>query len=577
MNETKEVKDILAEKGEQEKMSPARRRDIVKTLIIVFLAIMLVLTFFSNTIMNKSLAEITTESVGSGKLVERIKGWGNVESNQSYDVTTDAGRTIEKINIKVGQEVRKGDVLFMVKNVSSEELETQIEKLEEAELSYEKDLLKEPTDYSKDNLKLRKLREELNAAIAKRDAAKANEGNLNAAKEEYRRNNSELKKLEAENEKLSGTVKSIDSDNYMDADVELIGDLPSLYNTYSAADEEYKRAREIYETAVEKGENAELAKADADSKEAARNTARDAYEQSKSSVREGIVARMNDIRGRIDELTAAVENYTAEHEGSKEESYEELAQAVISKQNEIEEERLTLENTKKTNSVTEKTEALELEAKKKALDKLREKVEKLKKETEATEIKATHGGIVSAVNVKLDDKTVEGNALATIDVAEEGYTITIQDVDAEKLRKVKKGTEAEVINNYRGDIQAVLKEIKNTSNVRKKDLVFTVTGDVSSGDRVDVSIPCGSGTYDAIVPRSAVHSDDKGNGSCVYIVRSKNTPLGNRYYAEKVKINIEAEDEVSYAVSGSLNRGDYVITAASKYVAPGDQVRMKDK
>ena len=36
MNETKEVKDILAEKGEQEKMSPARRRDIVKTLIIVF-------------------------------------------------------------------------------------------------------------------------------------------------------------------------------------------------------------------------------------------------------------------------------------------------------------------------------------------------------------------------------------------------------------------------------------------------------------------------------------------------------------------------------------------------------------
>ena len=78
MNETKEVKDILAEKDEKEKMSPARRRELIKTLIIIFLSIMLVLTFFSNTIMNKSLAEITTESVGSGKLVERIKQTGYV-------------------------------------------------------------------------------------------------------------------------------------------------------------------------------------------------------------------------------------------------------------------------------------------------------------------------------------------------------------------------------------------------------------------------------------------------------------------------------------------------------------------
>ena len=60
-------------------------------------------------------------------------------------------------------------------------------------------------------------------------------------------------------------------------------------------------------------------------------------------------------------------------------------------------------------------------------------------------------------------------------------------------------------------------------------------------------------------------------------VSSKNTPLGNRYYAEKVSVNVEAEDELSYAVSGGLNRGDYVITAASKLVEPGDQVRMKDK
>ena len=177
-----------------------------------------------------------------------------------------------------------------------------------------------------------------------------------------------MKKLNSEIESLGDTVRYIDSDSYIDADVELIGDLQSLYTAYSNAEEEYKSARSIYETAVEKGENAELAKADADAKETLRNTARDAYEQSKSSVREGLVSRLNDAKNRAAELSAAVEEYTSEHEGSKEETYEELARAVTEKQNELEEEMLTLESTKKTNSATEKTEALELQAKKKALD-----------------------------------------------------------------------------------------------------------------------------------------------------------------------------------------------------------------
>ena len=38
-----------------------------------------------------------------------------------------------------------------------------------------------------------------------------------------------------------------------------------------------------------------------------------------------------------------------------------------------------------------------------------------------------------------------------------------------------------------------------------------------------------------------------------------------------------AKDEVSSAVSGDIGRGDYVITASSKPIRPGDQVRMKDK
>ncbi|MDE7137789.1 MAG: hypothetical protein K2O29_04950 [Ruminococcus sp.] len=165
--------------------------------------------------------------------------------------------------------------------------------------------------------------------------------------------------------------------------------------------------------------------------------------------------------------------------------------------------------------------------------------------------------------------------LAVIDIADEGYTVELT-VDAEKAKKIKKGVEAEVVNNWNGDVTAVLTEIKNDTKAGSKNriLKFSVTGDVSTGSMLDLSIPCGSGNYDTIVPKSAVYKDN--NGYFVLVVNSKSSPLGNRYFAERVDVEVLASDEVSSAVQGSINPSDYVITTASKPVNPKDQVRMKD-
>ena len=129
MNENTNIKENASKIDDKKKKdgddySPIRKREIIKTLIIIFLAAMLVLTFFSNTIMNRSLSEITTETAVSGKLTERVRGSGMVESNQSYEVTVDGNKIIDTINIKSGQEVKKDDVLFTVKSEESEELAT---------------------------------------------------------------------------------------------------------------------------------------------------------------------------------------------------------------------------------------------------------------------------------------------------------------------------------------------------------------------------------------------------------------------------------------------------------------------
>jgi hypothetical protein len=61
----------------------------------------------------------------------------------------------------------------------------------------------------------------------------------------------------------------------------------------------------------------------------------------------------------------------------------------------------------------------------------------------------------------------------------------------------------------------------------------------------------------------------------VYAVRSKSTPLGNRYLAEKISVTVVAEDDTQCAVSGDFgDSADYIITASSKPFSPGDQVRL---
>ena len=64
-------------------MQEVKKRGWVKNAAIIFLSVMLVLTFFSNTIMNRSLPEAGAARVQSGQLAVRIRGTGVVSANES--------------------------------------------------------------------------------------------------------------------------------------------------------------------------------------------------------------------------------------------------------------------------------------------------------------------------------------------------------------------------------------------------------------------------------------------------------------------------------------------------------------
>lgn len=598
MNEINDVKEIKAPKdikGDKEDYDPRKKREIIKTVLIIFLAVLLVLTFFSNTIMNKSLAEITTERTTSGKLTERIRGSGLVESNQSYGVTVDGNKVIDTIMVKTGKEVKKGDVLFTIGTGESEELTAAEDALAALELEYNKALLTPPADYTAENQAIKNAREDLAAAVAKRDNAAANQGSVDEAKENNRYNKSQLNYYTKLQTKLTAVIAAVDTDEYITAPAEYTGQLLELKNALATAEEEYNAAKQIY-TALLTGnapsgdesnsgipapassaspEEINAAKADMDSKEEAYETAKAAYDDTKYALRADWANQLADAESNVDYYTALIEEYESGN-GSGEMTVDELNEDVKTKQRTLEDLITQLAKTQKENGNQDKINDLDIEAKKKDIEKAKKKVKELKKENETTEIKSKYSGIVSAINAKAGDETVPDMEIMTIDIAEEGYTVQIT-VDAEKTKKIKTGVAAEIVNNWSGNIEAVLTDIKNdtTPNSKKRILVFSVTGDIESGEYLDLSIPCGSGNYDAIVPKSAVYSDSE--GTFVLTVASKSSPLGNRYFAKRVPVEVTVSDELSSAVSGEISNGDYVIIAASKPVSPGDQVRMKDE
>lgn len=61
-------------------------REWVKNAAIIFLAVLLVLTFFSNTIMNRSLVEVATARVTDGNIVAKVRGTGTVTASGKHQV-----------------------------------------------------------------------------------------------------------------------------------------------------------------------------------------------------------------------------------------------------------------------------------------------------------------------------------------------------------------------------------------------------------------------------------------------------------------------------------------------------------
>ena len=191
-----------------------------------------------------------------------------------------------------------------------------------------------------------------------------------------------------------------------------------------------------------------------------------------------------------------------------------------------------------------------------------------------TAVTARYAGTITTVAVVAGDTAAPGQELAAIDVEGKGYTLTIS-VTSEQSRQVHVGDHAAVSNYWWGDLDVELTAIKpDPANPGQSRLLeFTVSGDVSEGQSLELSIGERQTRYDLVVPNSAIREDS--NGTFILVATSKSTPLATRYTATRVNVTVIAKDSYNTAIDAGSDYGyEYVITTSTKPLEAGSQIRL---
>ncbi|MDE6518774.1 MAG: HlyD family efflux transporter periplasmic adaptor subunit, partial [Acetatifactor sp.] len=210
----------------------------------------------------------------------------------------------------------------------------------------------------------------------------------------------------------------------------------------------------------------------------------------------------------------------------------------------------------------------------KAVDDAQAQVDKLAADAMGGEIVAPISGLITSINVKSGVETPSDGIVFTMQPEGKGYTMSFS-VTNQQATRLSVGDQAELVNAWRyDDIQVTLASIKPDPNNpgQNKLLTFDVTGEsVITGQSLNVSVGQKSANYDYVVPNSAIREDS--NGKFILVITSKSSPIGTRYFASRVDVEVLASDDTKSAVSGALEYS-YVITTSTKPVEAGKQVRL---
>lgn len=673
-----------------EEKNTTKRREWVKNAAIIFLTIMLLLTFFSNTIMNYSLPEVATQYVQTGTITAKVRGTGKVEASDPYNVIAKESRVITSVAVKQGDIVEKDQVIYYLEESESDELTKAEQELEDLELNYMKGLFGANVSpevitkvangnidsFSQLQAKVTDMQNRLEAAkkrveecqknvddLTLQSTKDTNNAGVSTKNEELTKDQATTDLTEAQNrfeKDKAATIASLNAQitevNSQIADLEKLitstGSTPGTTDSYyaqkaTAVGNLYDKMELIYEAAkTDSGitltgpgpgtkDVSDAAKVQAtllDAKKVFEGLQKDInavpgkadsyitlfadynaallvvqnIEQNASDINKNYGDQQTSLASKKAELAnlqkklAEVQAITASSDGGVQDAQNRLNQAnrnileittansqtSVAWQNRLADANAALKNAQavydllkeeQTSLAADINAELDLSKTNKDIQKKKEEIEKLKEKSMGSAVKAPVAGTITTVKYVAGETTQPEDVMAVIQPEGKGFTLSIS-VTNEQAKKVQIGDMAELQNSwYYEDARVMLSAIKPDPDNpgTNKLLVFDVSGSTIQADQsLSISVGQRSQEYELVVPNSAIREDN--DGKFILTVESKSSPLGNRYIATRVGVEVLASDDNNSAISAPLYGWEYVITTSTKPVEAGKQVRLAD-
>lgn len=558
---------------------------------------MLILTFFSNTIMNYSLVEVSTQQVTSGQITSKVRGSGSVEASESYSVTIEETRKIATVNVKKDAEVATGDLLFTLEDTDSDELDAAKKSLNEAQAAYESAVLTAGiTVAERQSIEAGKgssLTQKQNEIAAANQRVKDAQAAVDAAQ-------ASVDKIKAQIDAVSNSTADTTAEEKAVLDAEKKNS--EAQDSLTSAESAYTPVKSAYDTALSGLQSAQSTYDEA--KTAYDNLPSTATEADKQTAKTSVAiaetklkaakatydARkddLNKVQGSYDSAkSAATDSKNALSNANYNLSVKKLTGTNTAEANNLQAQlntataALTDANTALTSATNDQKKVTDkisgevtIASAYKTMTDLQEEVAKLQAKSIGTEITSPISGTVTDIAVTAGTTVNANDVMMTIQPENKAYVLQFS-VTENQAKKVRVGDTAEILNNWYGnDVSAVVSAIrKDPQNRTNSIIICEMKGDVSVGDSYTLSIGEQSSNYDTIVPTSAIREDS--NGKFILIIESKSTPLGNRYYARRVDVDVITSDDTKSAVTGALEGYEYVITTTTKPIKENEQVRL---
>ncbi len=581
-------------------------RKWVVRAIVAFLAILLILTFFSNTIMNATIPKVVAENAVWGNLSSQTTATAtiDIENKTKYKVPKELeGRKVESVEITNYDDVFMGDVCIklVASDEDNEELQSLIDAYDQAlkDKGYEDRLPNHGPDYTSYEQTISAASTNVNDAQTTLNQAQNKEGTIAAAQQVIADNQPLLIASQAEVASISDTIEDYETEL---AEIENnIGILEIIvdpaYLEDNVPEEGFTTPPEVLPEFIPDPENPDDPEAvipNPDYVAPSDNPGlpppavgsneeklwgyyadRDALLPLLDSARERLTtasAESARLQGLIDEAQGIID--AASNLPSVSQAQADLSSANAS----LSQAQQTLSDQKINDSIdSDKKADADAKRDQDLLDQA-EKIAKLQESLAITEICAPADGMIFDLQVNEGDILTQDMVLFNVipDTSERvcvaSFTFT-----TEQSKSFYVGMELTPQNGWYSSCQVVSIKPSEADPRNTRVVKCVVSGDyIYPGEEITVLAAKSNKNYENIVPSSAVNTDN--SGTFVYALVEESTPLGTKYTVKRIDVEIEDTDGSRTAIkSDKLKEQNYqFITRSEVPLQDGDRVRLQD-